>query len=228
MRLVTWNMQGAGHSDEVKWQTGVLNMIATMELDVICLQECGTIPASATWLDGMDVKGPDGYIYSAQLYQLGTDRAARYVLIFDWDQAGNRCNVAVVTRTKPTDCRVVWAASGAQWRPALGVPVDGGWVYSLHAISPGGADVKGILAAVAARSPAPLPWVVAGDFNRGPGTVEVPAGSTVCAPHGSTYPTKSPDKTYDYCVRSPDPSVAGGVVTAIVMSDHYPVGYDGL
>jgi cytolethal distending toxin subunit B len=225
VRLVTWNMQGAGHSDEIKWQTGVQNMITNMHLDVICLQECGTAPASARLLHDMDVLGPDGYEYLAGLYQLGTDRSALYLLMFNWDDPGNRCNVAVITRTEPQDCEVVWAKTGAQWRPALGVPVGRRWVFSLHAISPGGPDVKGILAEVATRTNG-APWIVAGDFNRAPGTVVLPAGGSLCEPDGPTYPTPSPDRTLDYCAQSATTPVDGEVVTSIGLSDHFPVGYE--
>ncbi len=47
MPLGTWNIQGANHVTENKWNAGVRNLMTQRHLTVFCLQECGTMPLSA-------------------------------------------------------------------------------------------------------------------------------------------------------------------------------------
>ena len=223
-------MQGASHSTEAKWQTGVLNLLTTKEPwrpDVLALQEAGAVPASATFVSHVPRPGPPGGAAAVvDLYTYGgtVSRPAYSIVFHNWDVAGHRVNLALVTGgvVAAADVELAWGA-GPIWRPALGLRMAGGArVFSIHAISPGGVDAIGLLAAAAHTAP----WYVAGDFNREPNTVAVPAGGNVCPPSGATYPVAPrPVSEYDYCVRGDGGAAVVGTGVGLVMSDHYPVAY---
>ena len=218
MSFFTWNMQGASHSTENKWNMGVLPMFAQGGADVVCLQECGGVPASAVPVVAPPFALPPG----VQLLTWGTLRTRKYILFYPSDPNGNRCNLAVVTRALPTAAALVWPAAGPSWRPALGAQVGGGpYFFSIHAISPGGPDATGLLAAIAGMGGASC---VLGDYNRAPGTFALPAGWAFCPPNGPTYPATGPVATYDYLTNNAG-YVAGGTVQGFYLSDHLAVAY---
>src|SRR5262249_49689686 len=95
-------------------------------------------------------------------------------------------------------------------------------VFCCHAISPGGADAPGLLAAAQVAA-AGVPWVVAGDFNREPNGF-APAGNVVCPPNGPTFSTTNPTSRYDYAIHGGG-AVVTGVRLSLVMSDHMPVAF---
>lgn len=129
MKITTWNMQGGNASTEVKWQTGVLNMMGSAERwkpDVLCLQECGAWPSSATRVNSVQVAGQGGRVPRIDLYAFGGSRSrpGHYITYYEWDIAGGRVNMAIVSRgAQPTaaDVKLVWVAGGPSWRPVLGV-----------------------------------------------------------------------------------------------------------
>ena len=81
--LITWNMQGANWTSDMKWRTGVLNLFNN-GADVVCLQECGPIPQSAVliWQSPVDP--------ALNLYSWGTLRSRKFILFYRWDWIGNR------------------------------------------------------------------------------------------------------------------------------------------
>ena len=213
-RVVTWNMQGAKASDEVKWQTGVANFLGD-GADIVCLQECGAQPASAVLQPG-NLAGNANY----HLYFWGSERTRKYISHYHWDVGGNRCNLAIVTKVAPTAWFCQVPAGGPVWRPIIGVQVGGVWYCCLHAISPGGADAAGLLAAGAAAAGGG-PWFTGGDFNREPAP-PLPTGF-VCPPNGNTYPSTAPVSKYDYAYSSVRTIV--GTVQALYLSDHLATSF---
>jgi cytolethal distending toxin subunit B len=212
--LVTWNLQGSSAATEVKWQSGIANL-ANRGASVICLQECGARPPSAT--DEVRLAGVPGF----HMYHWGTARTRKYISHYLWDASGNRCNLAIVSLVEPTNVQCCAAAGDPAWRPAIGVQINGCWYFCLHAISPGGADAAGLLAAATANSGG-APWFVAGDFNREPAPAL--ANGTVCPPDGPTYPTASPRSKFDYMYTS-GWAIRGTVLDGLYMSDHLPVWF---
>jgi len=134
--LTTWNMQGANHPTEVKWQTGVANIFANSwsPPDAICLQEAGQVPASAMhrvsqWFA---VPGGGGAMTSIDIYDWGgtgrysTRKPPRTIVFHLWDVLGHRVNTGVVTKdTLPAGANVhlAWPAVGPVSRPAVGVQI---------------------------------------------------------------------------------------------------------
>jgi cytolethal distending toxin subunit B len=218
MKLATWNMQGASHSTENKWNAGVMNFFGN-GADICCLQECGAVPASARLINP-NYNG----VAHLQYYTWGTDRTNKHILFYPADPNGNRCNLAVVSTTAPTGGGVVWPAAGPVWRPALGFQTDAThFIFSLHAISPNGADAVNLLAAINNTVGGPGHyWVCAGDYNRTPPNLLTPF--TICPPNTNTYSVIAPTTKIDYCVKNFGMAVTGAV-QGLILSDHYPVFY---
>jgi cytolethal distending toxin subunit B len=244
--LTTWNLQGSNHTTEQKWQTGIANLFsgAVVPPDAICLQEAGGVPRSARLRVTVPFAGPPGGPpTSVTVYEWGGTSAyamrnpAKTIVYHHWDVAGNRVNTAIVTRTTlphPPNVTLVWGAAGPVWRPAVGVFFRGEWIFSFHAISPGGADATPVLNQVAAFAGL-TQWRVGGDFNRDPLTLMappapgapglIPAGSIVCPPNSPTHPATRPWRYYDYFVCQGNVVRRGRVDESLIMSDHRAVDF---
>ncbi len=210
-------MQGASHSIENKWNTGVRNLLAN-SANVCCLQECGAMPASANLV----YQNVNGFI-GLNLFTWGTARNHKYILFYQSDPNGNRCNLAIVSNIQiinPHICgTLLYPNNSPIWRPVIGLFVNGLAVFTIHAISPGGPDAPGLLNVVANNMGA-TPWSVSGDYNRIPTSM---AGTgVVCPPNGQTYSSTHPHKKIDYLIKQGGPVVTGQVLN-LIMSDHLPV-----
>lgn len=232
MNIVTWNMQGASHSTEDKWNKGVqalLNMSGSLRPDAICLQEAGAVPASAKQEATSEFRDPHNNPTNVTIYSWGgTERSGHRLVYYWWDEGGNRCNLGVITRElipfNILEVGLTWAQAGPAWRPAVGLRAGTSpWVFSVHAISPGGADAPGLAGAVQAYVRG-RPWVVGGDFNREPNTWAVP-NATVRPPTEPTYSVTNPVSRYDYAVQGGGNTNPGSVIKGLVMSDHYPAAF---
>ena len=226
-------MQGSGATDEVKWQTGVINTLQSddvnLRADMMCLQECGPFPASSKEVKQIKFRAPDASENIVRIFSLGgtSSRPFGSIVFHQWDTKGGRVNTALAYKGEaPEDAAVklVWPATGANWRPSLGVKSAAGWVFSFHAISPKGPDAAEMLKAIVSAAGSD-PWVVGADWNQEPGEIKaIPANCVVCVPNAPTYPTKAPVSRYDFLVRSGATKVEGKV-TSLVCSDHRPVAY---
>lgn len=220
MIIANWNMQGASHSTENKWNTGVSNLLRTA--DVICLQECGAVPASAQLIFA-NVNG----IAGLDMYTWGTARTLKYILFYPSDPNGNRCNLAVVSNiailNPANDGYLLFPAAAPIWRPVIGLDINGIGVFTIHAISPGGNDAPGLLNSVAGFMGA-NPWTVSGDYNRDPNSL---AGTgIVCPPDQNTYSVYNPQSRLDFLIKSGGGAIIGQVINNLILSDHYPVIYN--
>lgn len=229
MNIITWNMQGSSATTENKWNTGVKPLLGSMEpTPVLCLQECGGVPESAMLIQTLTFAVDVGVTDTVTVYAWGgtSSRPAYFIFFHCWDTEGNRVNTAVVTNSLPLDLStsvaLILPKGSKVWRPALGVCCDDTWVFSFHAISPGGPDGADLLTAVSDNY---ATWIVGADWNRQPDTLAVPGGSVLCPPANNTYSVKDAIVKYDYCVRSGDFGGTGTVITAVVLSDHYPVSF---
>lgn len=227
-------MQGSGATDEVKWQTGVLNTLhsdnVNQRLVMMCLQECGPCPSSAKEVKQLKFKAPDASECIVRVLSYGgtSSRSFATIVFHQWDIKGKRVNTALVYTGEASDIaavKLVWPVAGANWRPSLGVKLTDKWVFSFHAISPKGADSSEMLKAIASAAGSD-PWFVGADWNQEPEEIKaIPANCVVCAPNAPTYPTTAPVSHYDFLVRSGATKVEGKV-TSLLLSDHRPVAYD--
>jgi len=222
MNLATWNMQGASYSTENKWDTGVMNFFST-GAEMCCLQECGGVPASAILVDNNF-----GGVDDLQYYTWGTERTNKHILFYPSDPNGKRCNLAIVAinNLPPVGGEIVYPSVGPVWRPALGYQIDvNNFIFSMHCISPNGADANGLLNEIdiVTAGPGNL-WVAAGDFNREPGTMAA-SPFNICPPNNYTYSVNNPNKMIDYGVKNWGPNILG-TVQGLIMSDHYPVFFE--
>jgi cytolethal distending toxin subunit B len=220
--LGTWNMQGANHSTENKWNTGVRALFNSIPsggggITICCLQECGSVPASAQRVQ-LNCNVPQ----EVEVYLWGTARSGIFIVYYPWDLNGNRCNLAIVTRDEPQGIVLLWPTALPMWRPVLGIALGGVCYFTIHAISPGGSDVPGLLNSV--QFNVNNPWIVAGDFNRVP-TPIAGINGVLCRPNRPTYPTTHPLNQFDYAVRSNGTPAVQGEVLDLIMSDHLPVKF---
>lgn len=220
MRIITWNLQGSSHGTEDKWNRGLLPLMQGSDgADVLCVQECGKVPDSAEQLEDYG----DGF--SLWTWAGTGSRPGVFILFYNWDVGAHRCNLAIVSKTRPDDPRVLLPADGAAWRPVIGAQYGDWYVFSIHAISGGGYDVKGLLQAVVDANLGA--WLVAGDFNREPGHTFPDGDWIVCPPNHPTHPATDPQRRFDYVVAYAEygESVSGQVLD-IQMSDHLAVRFD--
>ena len=215
MIIATWNMQGASHSTENKWNSGVLNLLSS-GAQICCLQECGDKPRSAV-LRQQNYCGIPGL----NLYTWGTERYPKWILFYPADSKGNRCNLAIASNAAPTEGFLVAPAVQPIWRPTIGMTLDGTVFFTLHAISPGGPDAPALVNAAFGAGGS---VIVAGDYNRAPGTMGGGA-QVVCPPNGPTYPSTRPESYYDYVIKNFGDATTGTVLS-LQLSDHLPVQFD--
>ncbi len=218
MSVVNWNMQGSSHQLENKWNEGVALMMGPSGrlADVCLLQECGGVPASAK-LEVHNFGVPLLDLYQWNRY---------WIAFYPADPAGNRCNMALVSKERPSTGYVTLPAGAPTWRPAIGVQLARAAFGSIHAISPGGPDAPGLLSAIAATIKAP--WVVGGDFNREPATLQGVGPWVPCVPNAPTYPSTHPRVALDYVALPQGSAPCVGEVLGLLMSDHYPVYWSSL
>ncbi|MBN1210380.1 MAG: endonuclease/exonuclease/phosphatase family protein [Myxococcaceae bacterium] len=235
MNLITWNMQGSFSQDDSKWTSGVRGLFR-MGADVICLQECGAVPGSAQLQANL---GGGLHRYTWGRAQGRSDELLHIVFYTPNHRPTERCNMAIVSRAQPGNPQLLSSLTHISWRSVVGASFGNTTVFSIHAISPGGADTRGLLQAVVQaannnnnNNNAAPSWVVAGDFNRPPdGTFpgfrpnDADANRwALCPPNSFTHVGGQGQRTEkDYAVRSAAPGVGGSVVTDVIMSDHIPV-----
>lgn len=221
-RIITWNMEGGTHDNESKWVTGVIPLLAHADADVVALQEAGALPRSAApvapplppWLSAV----PGALVWTYATWTPG--HTTYHILWAQTDPAGNRVNLALVSKAAPAGFWYV-APGLAAGRPAIGYQIGADNVISLHALSGGGGDAGGLVTNTAAAVGGGASWVAAGDYNREPPWA-TPAGN-LCPPNKPTrWKSK---KKLDYVVRS-GPVVTGTVLEELVLSDHFPVVFD--
>jgi cytolethal distending toxin subunit B len=215
MRLVTWNMQGAKHATEQPWRTCARQFFVQHGADVVCLQECGSPPASAEEVTNAPT--------SSEFDWDTTSRKGFQIAFCDADPGGRRCNLAILTKEQPVETKAV-CVDGAK-RPVLGADIGGVWVFCVHARADGGSDARALVNAAAAAA-GTRPWVVAGDFNCLPSVWEK-SGYDAWQPNADTHPNVAPHLMLDYVVAPKDLwTPCKGTVLATNPSDHRAVLYE--
>ncbi|BCJ54747.1 hypothetical protein Asp14428_62220 [Actinoplanes sp. NBRC 14428] len=213
--VITNNLQGASSGGDNKWTTSVGSFVRQAE--IVALQEAGPEPpgesqGNIVW--DPNAPGRSGYIQHTR-WRPATAQGSYEVYFLQTDSAGgtyvgNRNNLAIVTQREADDLTVIRNPLGG--RNMLGVRFGANWYFSIHAFSGGGGDVQAMLQLVSSfvtNRGRNETWTVAGDFNREPDTLILPAQSWIYRTH---QPTHIGGSELDYAVSSeniPDHPVRG-------------------
>jgi cytolethal distending toxin subunit B len=230
MRVHTWNMQGASHSTENKWNAGVAALAVYSE--IIFLQECGAVPRTAIHIGLIGNIGPARGRRSLNLYRWAVSRRNLFILHYHWDIGSNRVNTCIITRVQPFAHQISWVDPPfiGGGRCAIGIQQGPYWWFCIHALSGGGNDVPGLINGCQARAAASgIPFAVFGDFNRNPRSWGPIAGVTKYPPDSATHNTNQfvPKSRLDYAAGNIPRRVQPGVVEkTMILSDHHPVLYN--
>ncbi|MCR9142449.1 MAG: endonuclease/exonuclease/phosphatase family protein [bacterium] len=218
--MITWNMQGGNATTENKWHSSVFAML-NQGGDVLCLQECGPVPPSAQLLQAGLCGNSNFSFYYSHRY--------RYISFYHWDLNGNRVNLAIVSKVEPTEWRCLVPVGGPIWRPVIGARIQGHWYFSLHCISPGGADGPGLIGAII-DDLGDAPWIAGGDYNREP-VPPITAPNAIAPPllcptkdYLPTYKMLNPTRLFDYAYCN-YAVYEGTVLDLLIMSDHRAVSF---
>lgn len=260
MQVITWNMQGGAASGESKWTFSVPNLLLGKDptnslsgprtpADVLLLQECGdtstsvseclSAPQDGDWIGG---KAPDlgSCEVSTGVWEMTSGRGvfparrpSAYVLFVKW---GSRCNMAILSATKPKGIGFVGNPKDANARPSIAMAFSQSLIATAHGFSGNGNDVKGFVQATSqlATQCGASGWFLSGDFNLAPAKLEgqltgIGSTSYVWPPGGATHKGAS-QNALDYAVSSekaPDKPVppATEIIKSISTSDHFPVSF---
>ncbi|WP_429113224.1 cytolethal distending toxin subunit B family protein [Aeromonas veronii] len=182
-RVVSWNLQGASHATESKWNVNVAVLLrggvnSQQNVDIINIQEAGTPPPTATLLPqlGARLVNPDNLAVPVEEYEwdLGTRyrRNIFYIYFSRVDTGANRVNLAIVSRQRAS--RVIILGTSVfpgHGRPVLGIEVDNSYYFNIHAIANGGSDSGVVTERVwnyFNQNNDQSSWMITGDFNRNP------------------------------------------------------------
>jgi hypothetical protein len=229
--LITWNMQGANSDGHSKWNQ-VSAFAQQVPTPLLALQEVGAGPPAEdlALTENLQIAA----VNTANVFTVRHSqwRVGRFGILLDVyflrTQAngaagtGGRVNTAIVIPRGADEVRVIENPNG---RHLLGVRLGNTWYYTIHARADGGNDAAGVLQTVANVAQPNEEWVVAGDFNRDPSTLPIPAGATRYTTGLATHESGS---ELDYMVASQfvlnlPRSRLGGF-----LSDHFPIQFGGL
>jgi Endonuclease/Exonuclease/phosphatase family len=223
--IVGWNLQGASHSTENKWNTGVANLMVG-GVDIVALQEAGAVPKAARLIQSHAVG-----TFTVQEYQWGGTRSrpAYWIYWLQTDPNGNRVNLALVTRRRADD---IFIGTPNVGRPTLGIAYDDDrTIYTtVHALANGGTNADATWDEINTNVPGQVrrfgyERVAVGDWNRDPSTLH-PATAVNSYTPGPTYPSTNPTSRFDYALVNPLQGLTMvATLLSIYLSDHIAVQY---
>lgn len=242
MKLMTWNMQGAGAggNPKAKWEKLADWLIHHPEREIVAVQECGVVPDKLPGAVALHEEFEPGgwpvmvYKWTAEDYA-GKQQRDYYVSYAELDDGAHRVNLALVSLAPPSNA----ATTFAEKRPGIGVEIGGLWYFTIHASAAVGWDVEDLLANIWTTVGCG-PWIAMGDYNKPPGNIlwngEVLAQPTKecglgsVAPQNYTHPrVLTPESTLrilDYCVQIRDFGITSAQRVDMGMSDHYAVVFE--
>jgi hypothetical protein len=228
--LITWNMQGGYTQGNTKW-TQVAAFAQYIPTPLLLLQEVGAGPPSEVPGQTQDLAvaaaNNPANLYTVRHSQWPVGRYGTTYDVYFLRQpdgaagTGGRVNTAIVSPRGADAVRVIEnPVAGA--RNLLGIRLGNTWYYTIHAQSGnnGGFDAAGLLQLVANLTPPGEYWVVGGDFNRDPGQLARPAGSSLYTPNQATHQGGG---ELDYVVASQNVLNLPTRVLGGFLSDHFPV-----
>lgn len=247
----TWNLQGAFTSAESKWAVIVRRLMysSTDFLNVLMLQEAGSVPATATPTE-RHIQ-PGGTPVREYIWQVGTRSRPRSVYIYhaDIDVGARRVNLAIVSDRMADEVYVINQTSIAPEtsRPALGIRIGNDAFFTVHALANGGGDAAALVTAIHDNfnNMPDITYLIAGDFNREPANLltgipqRVQNNIRIVSPQGATHAgATGTNRILDYGIigrtetRGATVSLpqivallASASLTSYLASDHFPVRF---
>ncbi|WP_338930879.1 endonuclease/exonuclease/phosphatase family protein [Streptomyces netropsis] len=249
--FATYNMQGSDHGLRWGGEVGPL----TMHHEVVALQEAGNgPPAEPHQYHGtgmsLPIPGPfpAGLPTHVSYTQWEHRHHRRHVYFLQTDPqrdsttgrdrwVGGRVNLAVVTRTRADEVRIIEnplynpnePRDEYRYRRALGVRIGNTVYYNVHAR---GADVSHLLAGIRAAARPGENWVMVGDFNLDirnrtdqqarDQSLHLRSDEQLARPHR---PTHQRGGELDYAITRGTPRFNADI-PAGRGSDHYPVQFE--
>jgi hypothetical protein len=210
MLVATWNMQGTMGEGESKMQTGILPAY-NEGVEVFCLQECGELQGIIPCVKSevpmfFKRKLPTvDYVFGTLSIGSGHNEKGLYAYVVEWDEGANRCNLAILSSLeldKPEKLVFIENPVIYGGRPVIGIKLGEIYILNIHASASGGGDVVDFLEIINSfYSDGKMNnFFLAGDFNREPGSFELPEGFTITKPNFYThgFMTGSKERTLDY------------------------------
>jgi hypothetical protein len=240
VKLMTWNMQGAGTTGDPEKKWAVLGDWLVGEDDppgVISLQECGTVPdkVSGRCEHVKDINQGgwpiEIYLWTAE-DQSATFEKDYYLSYVDLGTGSNRVNLALLSVVEPIDGITTFN----ELRPALGIETSLRWYFCVHSSAARGWDTPDVLMNIF-TSVTCGPWIAMGDWNSPPD--QVPWNGEVVSqlkkncglhhvePNLPTQPRVVPPggqaRVIDYAAFTNDTNVSRADRLDMGCSDHYAV-----
>lgn len=169
-KTATWNLQGSSAMTESKWSISIRQIVSGQNaVDILAVQEAGSLPATVrATMRQLDTSITQIAEY---IWELGTVSRPEQVYIYyaQTDTAGNRVNLAIVSRQRADEVIVLPPPSVAS-RPIIGIRLGNDVFFNIHALANGGTDVPAIVNSVFSRftNEPQTTWMIMGDFNRSP------------------------------------------------------------
>jgi cytolethal distending toxin subunit B len=230
MILVTWNMQGIMGDGSSKIQDYLIPAY-NEGVDVFCLQECGGLRDVLATCEKREIIHTDELLspcfFGTLNFGTSTREKMLYAYIVEWDEDGNRCNLAILSREEPKELIYIGNPLNDKGRPVIGIRLGGIYIFTIHAFAGGGNDVDGFLRKIvdflSGRSYPP--FFLAGDFNKEPLSVKLPDGLMVISPDYPTHGfiTSGEEKILDYGICSFQAEIID--LKTKLLSDHRGVAF---
>ncbi|MGL4746065.1 MAG: endonuclease/exonuclease/phosphatase family protein [Dermatophilaceae bacterium] len=229
-----WNMQGANHATENKWNIGVTQLMGTCQ--VLALQEPGALPDSVTALNTINL--PQGDVEVSEWNNTSRNLGYR-IYWMNTDPNSNRVHLAIVVPASLSVTGVTTFTKPGWNRPVMGILIGNTWYFTVHANASSPNNAQGILSEIdyqvhqyEIEHDTQFTWIALGDFNTSPSSfAHTAASGWVMPPNGPTHNANlpNPHSVYDYAATTITHSsmYQGQVQHGIHLSDHYPVHYPG-
>lgn len=237
IRIASWNMQGSGFGGS-KWKTDISRLFYQAEADLVCLQDCGSVPASAVAAQATSLNS--SFTCGAFTWNIASkSKPVKMSILWVKGKAGS--NLAIVGPVSFFGQAPVFVskddsllALGIQFNVSQGGTLT---VYCSNTYFRAGLEDPALLQQIA-NTPNQSTWFAVGDFNQEPSDWVwnadiVPKGALYC-PHKQVEMLPGVGTNLDYAFIGPGQSpngpqvksVEGKVDLTFISSDHLPIFYE--
>ena len=237
IRIVSWNMQGSGFGGS-KWTTDVSRLFFQAEADLVCLQDCGSVPSSAVAAKKTSLD--NSFTAGAFTWNLASKVKPMQVSIL-WVKGKMSGNLAIVGSNSFLGQGPPVFVSKEESMLALGIAfkIQQGSTLNLYTSSTyfrPGLDDPALLQQIDNTSQST--WFAVGEYGQEPSDWVwnediVPEGAVYCG-HANVAMLPGVGTNMDYAFIGPGQAAAGPPVQAVpgkvdstfISSDHLPIFYE--